>query len=78
MARERMTSTEIWLRLIDIGELYGERMVLLAQRLQQESHIDTAMLLTLGLTQKQTENSLPVHHTLSKAACAGLTNQIII
>mgnify|MGYP000845505010 FL=1 len=55
MARERMTSTEIWLRLIDIGELYGERMVLLAQRLQQEGHIDTAMLLTLGLTQKQTE-----------------------
>ncbi|MWL75517.1 DNA-protecting protein DprA, partial [Escherichia coli] len=50
-----MTSTEIWLRLIDIGELYGERMVLLAQRLQQEGHIDTAMLLTLGLTKKQTE-----------------------
>ena len=48
-----MTSTEIWLRLIDIGELYGEKMVSIAQQLQREAHIDAVLLRGLGLTQKQ-------------------------
>jgi len=53
MAGKRMTSTEIWLRLIDIGELYGEKMVSIAQQLQREAHIDAVLLRGLGLTQKQ-------------------------
>jgi len=48
-----MTSTEIWLRLISIGELYGDKMVALAQQLQREPHIDAAVLAGMGLTQKQ-------------------------
>lgn len=48
-----MTSTEIWLRLIDIGELYGEKMVSIAQQLQREAHIDAVLLRGLGLTPKQ-------------------------
>jgi len=48
-----MTSTEIWLRLIDIGELYGEKMVSIARQLQREAHIDDALLCSIGLTQKQ-------------------------
>ncbi|MGL5603594.1 MAG: DNA-protecting protein DprA [Silvania sp.] len=50
-----MTSTEIWLRLINIGELYGDKMVVLAQKLQREAHIDSAVLAVAGLTQKQIE-----------------------
>ncbi|MCU6667868.1 DNA-protecting protein DprA [Enterobacteriaceae bacterium H4N4] len=50
-----MTSTEIWLRLINIGELYGDRMVLIAQKLQREAHLDSAVLAAAELTQKQNE-----------------------
>ncbi|HBD80548.1 MAG TPA: DNA-protecting protein DprA, partial [Leclercia adecarboxylata] len=39
-----MTSTEIWLRLISIGELYGDKMVAIAQQLQREPHIDNTAL----------------------------------
>ena len=48
-----MTSTEIWLRLISIGDLYGDKMVAIAQQLQRETHIDDAVLAGMGLTQKQ-------------------------
>jgi len=48
-----MTSTEIWLRLINIGELYGDKMVAIAQQLQREPHINAALLDAMGLTQKQ-------------------------
>lgn len=48
-----MTSTEIWLRLISIGELYGDKMVAIAQQLQREPHIDATALAGVGLTQKQ-------------------------
>ena len=53
MAGERMTSTEIWLRLIHIGDLYGERMVNLAQRLSSCGQLDHALLAEAGLTKKQ-------------------------
>lgn len=53
-----MTSTEIWLRLISIGELYGDKMLAIAQQLQREPHIDTAALLGVGLTQKQKKRFL--------------------
>ncbi|WP_312080304.1 DNA-protecting protein DprA [Leclercia sp.] len=48
-----MTSTEIWLRLISTGELYGDKMVAIAQQLQRQPHIDGAVLTGMGLTQKQ-------------------------
>ena len=65
-----MTSTEIWLRLIDIGELYGERMVLLARRLQCESQINDALLTSFGLTQKQTEKFFACSpHVIKTSLC---------
>ncbi|MEG1212501.1 MAG: DNA-protecting protein DprA [Leclercia sp.] len=50
-----MTSTEIWLRLISIGELYGDKMVTIAQKLQRGSHIDADVLTGAGLAHKQKE-----------------------
>ncbi|KNC10593.1 DNA processing protein DprA [Klebsiella sp. RIT-PI-d] len=48
-----MTPTEIWLRLINIRQLYGDRMVSLAHHLMKQLHIDNALLLAAGLTPKQ-------------------------
>ncbi|MBZ0060677.1 MULTISPECIES: DNA-protecting protein DprA [unclassified Leclercia] len=55
-----MTSTEIWLRLISTGELYGDKMVAIAQRMQREPHIDDALLVEMGLTHKQKAKFLSV------------------
>ena len=54
MAGNRMTSTEIWLRLINIGDLCGDTMVMAAQRLTRRENIDEAVLTEAGLTKKQT------------------------
>jgi DNA processing protein len=70
MAGKRMTSTEIWLRLIDIGELYGERMVLIARRLQLEGQVDHVLLTSLGLTKKQTEKFFACsEHVIERSLC---------
>ena len=53
-----MTSTEIWLRLISTGELYGDKMVAIAQQLQREPYIDGALLVERGLTHRQKEKFL--------------------
>ncbi|MEB6381633.1 DNA-protecting protein DprA [Leclercia adecarboxylata] len=55
-----MTSTEIWLRLISTGDLYGDKMVALAHQLQRETHIDAALLVEMGLTHKQKEKFLSI------------------
>ncbi len=48
-----MTLTEIWLRLIHLGELYGERMLEAAQYLAAYPHLDAKTLSLAGLTAKQ-------------------------
>lgn len=53
MAGKRMTSTEIWLRLIDIGDLCGDMMLMAAQRLSHRENIDAAALTDAGLTKRQ-------------------------
>ena len=55
MAGERMTSTEIWLRLMHTGSLCGDVMVEAAARLQRQEGIDTLVLRNTGLTAKQAE-----------------------
>ncbi|WP_238082695.1 MULTISPECIES: DNA-protecting protein DprA [Pseudescherichia] len=48
-----MTLTEIWLRLIHLGELYGERMLEAAHFLASHPHPDAKTLSLAGLTAKQ-------------------------
>ena len=55
MAGERMTSTEIWLRLIHTGSLCGDVMLEAAARLQKQGNIDALVARNAGLTAKQVE-----------------------
>ena len=55
MAGERMTSTEIWLRLIHTGSLCGDVMLEVAARLQKQEHLNVPVARNVGLTAKQTE-----------------------
>lgn len=75
-----MTSTEIWLRLISTGELYGDKMVAIAQQLQREPHIDGALLVEKGLTRRQKEKFLsfsPRELDRSMAWLAGQDHHLI-
>ena len=58
MAGERMTSTEIWLRLMNAGDLCGDAMLLAAQNLAQQTNIDDFALAEVGLTVKQASKFL--------------------
>jgi DNA processing protein len=49
-----MTHTEIWLRLMQSGELYGDEMVRIARRLISCPHVDAAILQQTGLSERQT------------------------
>lgn len=60
MAGKRMTSKEIWLRLIDIGDLCGDMMLMAAQRLSQRESIDDAALTYAGLTKRQASKFMSV------------------
>lgn len=55
MAGERMTSNEIWLRLIHTGSLYGDAMLEAAAQLQKQESIDALVVRNAGLTVKQVE-----------------------
>ncbi len=48
-----MTPVEIWLRLINIRQLYGDRMVRLAEYLIKQPYIGDELLLAAGLTARQ-------------------------
>lgn len=52
MAGKRMTSTEIWLRLINIGSLYGDAMLEIAQRLLRQATVDAEAVNAAGLSPK--------------------------
>ena len=58
MAGKRMTSTEIWLRLMNAGDLCGDAMLLAAQNLAQQTNIDDFALAEVGLTVKQASKFL--------------------
>ena len=53
MAGERMTSTEIWLRLIHTGSLCGDGMLEAAARLHKQTNIDVPAVIDAGLSAKQ-------------------------
>ncbi|MCI1900675.1 MAG: DNA-protecting protein DprA [Enterobacter sp.] len=53
-----MTSTEIWLRLMNAGDLCGDAMLLAAQNLAQQTNIDDFALAEVGLTVKQASKFL--------------------
>lgn len=53
MAGERMTSTEIWLRLIHIGSLCGDAMLEAASQLSKQTTIDGVTLREAGLSATQ-------------------------
>ena len=57
-----MTLTEIWLRLIHLGELYGERMLEAAHFLASHLHPDAKTLSHAGLTAKQSARFFAVSH----------------
>ena len=52
MAGKKMTSTEIWLRLINIGSLYGDAMLEIAQRLLRQATVDAEAVNASGLSPK--------------------------
>ncbi len=58
MAGMQMTSTEIWLRLIYTGDLFGEGMLRAAQSLANSAVIDVETLTSSGLTAKQARRFL--------------------
>ena len=60
MAGKRMTSTEIWLRLMNVGDLCGGTMLGAAQNLATRESIDETTLKNVGLTMKQARNFLCV------------------
>lgn len=51
---EGMTSTEIWLRLIQVGDLSGDKWLSIAQQLERSSAMTAADLQVLGMTVAQT------------------------
>ncbi len=53
MAGKRMTSTEIWLRLINVGSLCGDAMLEVALRLLKQATIDGTAVRESGLSAKQ-------------------------
>ncbi len=55
MAGKRMTSTEIWLRLIHTGSLCGDQMLAAAARLLMQTRIDDAVVRDAGLSTKQAQ-----------------------
>ncbi len=55
MAGERMTSTEIWLRLVHTGSLCGDVMLEAAARLQKLERLNVLVAREAGLTAKQAE-----------------------
>ena len=60
MAGKRMTSTEIWLRLMHVGDLCGDTMLGAAQNLAARENIDETTLKNVGLKSKQARNFLCV------------------
>ena len=56
MAGKRMTPTEIWLRLINIGSLYGDAMLDVAQKLHHQTTVDARVVETPGF-QRSTSGS---------------------
>ena len=60
MTGKRMTSTEIWLRLINIGSLYGDAMLDTAQRLLRQATVDAEAVKETGLSAKHAVKSVRV------------------
>ena len=78
MAGERMTSTEIWLRLVHTGSLCGDVMLEAAARLQKQEHLNVLVARNAGLTAKQVNASLHSMRASWNVALCGLSSRDII
>lgn len=55
-----MTPDEIWLRLMKVNNLYGDRMLDIAQRLCAAAFVDSEALHAVGMTTAQVKPFLTV------------------
>lgn len=73
-----MTPDEIWLRLMKVSSLYGDRMVEIAQRLCAAASVDREALHAVGMTAAQAKLFFRLdEHELTRRG-AGWNNRIII
>ena len=73
-----MTPDEIWLRLMKVSSLYGDRMVEVAQRLCAAASVDCEALHAVGMTAAQAKLFFLLdEHELTRRG-AGWNNRIII
>lgn len=67
-----MTRTEIWLRLMYVGDLYGEAMLKIANLLIHQPQMNHAHLQHVGLTARQAERFYSFQQVRLKRRYAGL------
>lgn len=67
-----MARTEIWLRLMYVGDLYGEAMLNMANSLIRQPQINRAHLQESGLTARQAERFYSFQQVCLKRRYAGL------
>lgn len=68
-----MARTEIWLRLMYVGDLYGEAMLNIANSLIGQPQINRAHLQEAGLTARQAERFYSFQQVCLKRRYAGLS-----
>lgn len=73
-----MTPDEIWLRLMKVSSLYGDRMVEIAQRLCAAASIDHEALHAVGMTAAQATLFFGLTGVSLTRRGAGWNNRIII
>lgn len=73
-----MTPDEIWLRLMKVSSLYGDRMVEIAQRLCAAASVDHEALHAVGMTAAQATLFSGLTSMSLTRRGAGWNNRIII
>lgn len=73
-----MARTEIWLRLMYVGDLYGEAMLNMANSLIRQPQINRTHLQEAGLTARQAERFLQLPAGVLDETYAGLNYRSII
>ncbi len=73
-----MTPDEIWLRLMKVSNLYGDRMLDIAQRLCAAAFVDSEALHAVGMTAAQVKPFLRFDERSLTRRSAGWNTRIII
>lgn len=73
-----MTKIEIWLRLAQVNELYGDEMVRVAHWLNTQPCINNVVLHHAGLSPRQARRFLTFPDQTLEKRCAGLNSPTII